>query len=56
LLDAEEFRGQAAFRLIQTYLSTGRQQKALNFYKKMSEMEIEDSWLVVSAQAVEIVN
>lgn len=56
LLNADECKGQAAFRLLQTYLNLGLEQKALNFYQQMSEMEIEETWVTVSAQAIETRN
>lgn len=56
LLDEDEYRGQAAFRLIRTYLNMGSRDKALNLYRQMSEMEIEESWLALSAQEIEIEN
>lgn len=56
LLDTDLYRGQAAFRLIRTYLNMGSREKALKLYRQMSEMEIEDSWLALSAQAMEIEN
>ncbi|MBW2079022.1 MAG: hypothetical protein JRI71_16025, partial [Deltaproteobacteria bacterium] len=54
LLTAKGYKGQAFFRLIQSYLNAGADDKALNLYRRLSDMEIEDPWQALSARTMEI--
>ncbi|MFP4193620.1 MAG: hypothetical protein ACLFRO_01630 [Desulfobacterales bacterium] len=56
LLEADQYRGQAGFRLVQIYSATGRKSAALNLYNELSEMEIKDHWLELAGETVEIEN
>lgn len=56
LLEADQYKGQAGFRLVQLYSATGRKSAALNLYNELAEMEIEDHWLELAGETVEIEN
>ncbi|MFO7930286.1 MAG: bacterial transcriptional activator domain-containing protein [Desulfosalsimonas sp.] len=56
LLEADQYKGQAGFRLVQLYSDTGRESAALNLYNELAEMEIEEHWLELAGETVEIEN
>ncbi len=56
LLDVPEYRGQAGYRLVEAYSNLGEKSRALNIYRELAEMEIEDRWLELASQTAETEN
>lgn len=53
LLATQGYKGAAGFRLVQIYTGLDQKSRALNIYRKMTEMDIKEYWLELAGAAVE---